>query len=242
MIAINKIKIILILGCGRSGTSCLAGMLADQGIDDCNSSKKHRRGLTPKGSYENMKLSRFHHNSFKWFYPEKQLPWVPKQKDTARKIIEPYRNKYPVFIKDPKMLINLDNWLELIDPVILGTFRHPDLVVDSMMRRKKSNPNYPYATKNKKNKTLTTEWGYAIWEYYNLQLLHYHSIFKFPIINFDSKTYVDDVRIALNQIGVEVVSDFTMFEEQYRHTTTMDKCSNKLLQIYNNLKDIAVAS
>ena len=235
-----KPKVILVLGCVRSGTSCLAGMLVDQGVSCCGLvDTKGKPNLTPKGSFEDPRVTKFHHDMFDWFNPfEASLPIF--NQDSANDILKSYEGKFPILLKDPKILMVYDMWKTVLDPVCIGTFRHPTLVVDSMMRRLKHNKYYPFPKKVPGWCAMTREWAYAIWVRYNLKLIKLYEKNNFPIVNFDSPTYITDVKRAFESIGVECKKKFSMFEEKFRHTHISTEAPPIAEVLYNALKEKSV--
>ncbi len=132
-------KFVFILGMHRSGTSCLTGSLERCGLFLGNVSRFNR--YNAKGNHEIKEVYRLHKkilalNGGNWRQPPSIVVVEPQYKRDIRKIISQLA-RYPLCgLKDPRLLLLLDIWVEMIDSYMLvGTFRHPSAVAKSLAKR-----------------------------------------------------------------------------------------------------------
>ena len=148
---------ILITGCGRSGTSCLAGLF-DQGKFFLGDKLYPATNSNPKGFYENFEINSINEqiiiNSLKCSYGDElasfvlnkykfgQL-WLSKVPqnfyasidDTLREKMQNITKNRPFCFKDPRFSLTANVWIEEIsDIVIICVFRNPATTVESILR------------------------------------------------------------------------------------------------------------
>lgn len=217
---------ILILGMHRSGTSCLAGSLQQQGVylGQVHEWNPHNR----KGNRENPKImalneSLFTSNQGSWDHPPKQsIQWSVQQQQERDQLIQELSEQtaYAWGFKDPRTLINLDFWLDGLqgqfDLHYIGSFRHPLAVAQSLQKR---------------NGT-PLEVGLALWYAYNQRLLACWDQQPFPLLSFDvaPEIYKHNFKQAcaashLNFTPIEP----PFFESQLRSTSSSDLLSDTLI-------------
>jgi len=206
---------ILILGMHRSGTSCLAGSLQQQGVylGDVHEWNPHNL----KGNRENPQVmalneSLFATNQGTWDRPPTQrLQWSKSQEQQRDLLITELSAEAEQAwgFKDPRTLINLNFWLAGLQeryPVKhIGTFRHPLAVAQSL---------------HKRNGTPLAE-GLALWYAYNQQLLICWEQAPFPILSFDvpHAIYSQNFKQACEALGLNFqASEQPFFENQLRST------------------------
>lgn len=232
---------ILILGMHRSGTSCLAGSLQQQGVYLGQVHEWNPHNL--KGNRENPQImelneSLFTTNQSSWDHPPSSpIHWTPTQKQQRDGIIQELSaSEKPAWgFKDPRTLINLDFWLEGLKdsyPIhYVGTFRHPLTVAQSLHRR---------------NGT-PIEAGMALWYSYNERLLDHWELSPFPILCFDvdPTTYRKNFQQACEALSLQfTLVEQPFFESQLRSTTelittpTISVKEQKYLDCYSRLQNI----
>lgn len=167
----------LILGCGRSGTSMLAGTLAGAGYY-MGSGLYRARGANPKGFFESVAINAINEKLLaphaplrsRWWWmrvwrqlfpSERWLAQVPLEaeiKATPKLAAKIARHiaQTPFAFKDPRFCYTLPAWFPLLpkDTVFLCIFREPGHTVESMLaecRRK-----YP-------DIRLTPQDGFKLW-------------------------------------------------------------------------------
>lgn len=69
------------------------------------------------------------------------------------------------------MVLTLDTWLGALrrDCILVATFRHPTAVARSLLSRSK----------------IPLAMGYALWEHYNVRLLHHLEVLPHWVVRFD---------------------------------------------------------
>lgn len=219
---------ILILGMHRSGTSCLAGSLQQQGVYLGQVHEWNPHNL--KGNRENPQIMELNENLLttnqsSWDHPPTaatSIQWTPAQEQQRDRIIEVLSSSgAPAWgFKDPRTLVNLDFWLEGLTENYLthyiGTFRHPLLVAQSL---------------NKRNGT-PIEAGMALWYSYNERLLACWERAPFPILCFDvdPNKYRHNFQQACASLNLQFNSDEpAFFENQLR--SAAETASNPALSI-----------
>lgn len=132
-------RVVLILGMHRSGTSCLAGSLQQAGLDlgDASTSSPHN----PRGNRENAAFVRFNErvlntNGGSWRQPPPSVVLNERQQARARALVAGFDGVPCWGFKDPRTLLLLDVWRELLpDAMTVGIFRHPLAVARSLAAR-----------------------------------------------------------------------------------------------------------
>ncbi len=202
---------VIILGMHRSGTSCLAGSLEEAGLylGDVNREAPHNA----KGNHENIRIMDLHEavltaNNGGWDAPPEATIWSSEHKAQRDAIIATYPAGKPWAFKDPRTLLTLDGWLEVLPSArLVGTFRHPLAVARSLHARN----GFPQ------------EKSMALWAYYNRKLLRYQRQFGFDLVCFD---WPDDryhgklAHIARSLNLIEPRHGFSFFESNLRKNST----------------------
>lgn len=164
---------LLILGMHRSGTSCLAGSLQEAGLylGEVNTAAPHNA----KGNRENRTIMTLqddllHANGGDWDAPPDKVVWQSEHRARRDAIIATYPTDSIWGFKDPRTLLTLSGWLEVLPSArFVGTFRHPLAVAASLHARN----------------GIAIEKSLALWSTYNHLLLSYHRRFEFPLVCFD---------------------------------------------------------
>ncbi len=174
MMAVKRHSFVFILGMHRSGTSCLAGALERCGLHMGNVRRTGR--FNAKGYYELKEVEHIHDqilglNRGAWHSPPRQVQVHPYHCGLLANIAEQLSIKRPCGIKDPRLLLFLDTWLEIAPRphALVGTFRHPISVSRSLAKRN----NIPEAD------------ALDLWLRYNQILVRRHQANPFPLIEFD---------------------------------------------------------
>ncbi len=183
---------ILILGMHRSGTSCLAGCLERSGL---NLGSVRRSGrYNTKGYYEIKALERLHNqilglNGGSWHEPPtRNITIHPHHHQELMEEIKTLSKKRPCGVKDPRLLLLLDRWLEIVPPPykLIGTYRHPMSVAKSLAARN----------------GLSEEKSIRLWLHYNNALMERHKQNPFPLLAFDL-TDIDQYCNTLATLAIE---------------------------------------
>ncbi len=175
--------VVLVLGMHRSGTSCLTGCLERCGL---HLGKVRRTGrFNRKGYYELKSLQDLHDQILKlskgsWDDPPPQVNVHPYHFQQLKKVAHEMSMYQPYGLKDPRMLLLVDTWKNLTSPDyrVVGTFRHPLAVAQSLARRN----------------GISEENGISLWLHYNDILIQQHRENPFPIIEFDLSCIEDYCR------------------------------------------------
>jgi hypothetical protein len=159
----------------RSGTSFLVGSLQERGLF---LGKHHTwNEFNLRGNRENPDVWDLHDsilrdNGGSWDDPPAVVRWSPQHFEWAQSILGEYANQPVWGFKDPRTLLTLDGWLELVpDLEPVGIFRHPLRVAQSLKRRD----------------DMPTEAALELWKHYNGRLLEVHRAGGFPVLSFDDE-------------------------------------------------------
>ncbi|MEB3255353.1 MAG: hypothetical protein VKJ05_03080 [Synechococcaceae cyanobacterium] len=167
-------RCVVVLGMHRSGTSVLMGTLRDAGVHIGqvlgSSIEGNPKGLQEAPSVLYMQENLLESSGGSWSAPPDQVVWRELHRSVRDLFIES-RAALPLWgFKDPRTLLTLEGWLEVLpqlEPV--GIFRHPLPVARSLQRRN----GFPI------------EQGVALWLAYNRRLLAWQRQRPFPLIEFD---------------------------------------------------------
>lgn len=227
-------EVICVLGMHRSGTSCLTGLLEDAGVFLGQVSKQNP--YNRKGNQENLAIMRLHDevlaaNGGSWDSPpEGPLRWTEAQQAARDTIIAEYQGHARWAFKDPRSTFTLPAWQEVLPALrLIGTFRHPGSVAQSLYRRGKHTPAQ----------------AFEIWTRYNRRLLRHHAEQPFDLLCFDLEPvpYMQMAAKAFGRLGLDVShTDFAFFEEQLRNSRIDPEFAHppaEAMELYSRLKALA---
>lgn len=226
-------RTILVLGMHRSGTSCLAGILENTGVDFGKVSTVNE--FNRKGNRENKRILKLNDqvmtvNNGSWDNPPIETLWPGDLKEERDRILEEY-NESPVWgFKDPRVLFTLEGWLDALRNVsFAGTFRHPAAVAQSLYKRNQ----FPLG------KSL------ALWKRYNAALLFYHKKYNFPMVSFDSAPadYKDAIEKLLGLLDLRSRTEtYAFYDHELRHeeNITLADIPEDILDMYGELNRAAI--
>ncbi len=198
---------ICVLGMHRSGTSTLIGSLEEAGVylGEKNSDSPYN----PKGNRENPAIMKLNEDVLtscngSWESPPRIVSWSDPLRRRRDEIIASYGSNRTWGFKCPRTLFTLDGWLEALPEMqVVGTYRHPLLVAQSLQRR---------------NGGMIDRW-LGIWNCYNRQLLSAQRRLRFPLVCFDlsAEAYDRVLRQACRRLGLGAPDRFDFFDESLRH-------------------------
>lgn len=185
---------VFILGMHRSGTSCLAGSLERCGLflGDVVRRSPHNA----RGNHELRAALHVHNQILRasggtWRQPPARVRLTWRQERALKAIAAPLVERAPSGLKDPRLLLLLDAWTELVDSyTMVGTFRHPAAVARSLARRNQ----------------ISQAKACNLWLAYNGELIRWHRRHRFPIVEFDLsdvETYCRTVAAVATALGLK---------------------------------------
>lgn len=225
----NK-RCIVVVGMHRSGTSALTGVLQQAGVylGDVNNASQDN----VKGNKESKQLMDFHddileRNGGAWNRPTKPLKWSPIHYHFRDLYLKNLSGRAVYGFKDPRTILVLGDWLNGIpDAEVIGIFRHPYLVAQSLLVRN----NMPVSE------------GLGLWIHYNRDLFwHMQHQQKIRLIEFslDSKQFEKDLEVLLKNLGLSDASN-DFFDRELRSAELPDysdvKESKSALALYTKLQ------
>ena len=227
---------IFIMGMHRSGTSCLAGCLEEAGLylGEVN----RWAPFNQKGNNENQDIMALNDavlasNGGSWDQPpEGPVCWSAEHLTELAAILARYPDDRIWGMKDPRTLLTLEGWLNVIQPRFVGTFRHPDEVRASLQRRAA-----------KWGSEMSDEHAYGVWRAYNSALLALHGAQPFPVLNFsvDLEVYKQSLVKALDHLGLDTASyQFRFLEEGLKNESASGDIPDSCAVIWEKLNEIAL--
>jgi hypothetical protein len=166
-------RVICVLGMHRSGTSCLAGSLEQQGLflgDVNRSAPFNRRGNRERFDIMHLQGDILESSGGTWDNPPPVVEWQPEHFERALGILAGHAGSPVWGFKDPRTLLTLEGWRLLVpDLQPVGIFRHPLRVAQSLQSRN----------------GLPLDAGLSLWKTYNERLVEIHDGSSFPIVCFD---------------------------------------------------------
>jgi hypothetical protein len=215
---------VLILGMHRSGTSCLAGSLQQNGLFLGKVFEENPHNL--KGNRENamiMELNErlLNYNNGSWDNPPTTISWDKSLSIERDQILKEFKNQHqPIWgFKDPRTLLTFPFWIDpLKDFKCIGTFRNPISVAISLKTRN----------------GMSIDNALNLWAVYNTKLLKLQKERQFPLISFDVKTdeYIEKINKVsgyLNLPNKKNNHENMFFDDSLRN--------QRYLQIEENLDD-----
>ncbi len=208
-------QFVFILGMHRSGTSCLAGSLERCGLFLGDVSRSGR--FNAKGNHELKVVARLHDqilamNRGSWYCPPERVLVHPYHRQVLKDIADQLSRHRPCGLKDPRLVLLLDTWQEIVSPpyTLVGTFRHPVSVAQSLARRN----------------GMSEEEGLQLWLHYNTLLIRHHQADPFPLIEFDLtnvETYCRTIAALAVELGLRPklsrIRRFVSPELEHHHCT-----------------------
>jgi hypothetical protein len=230
--------IVTVLGMHRSGTSAVAGMLADHGVEFGPVSQKNR--FNPRGNREIEELNRLHDRVLErsggsWSDPPARIRTRSGDYRGRNQILASIPGE-TIAVKDPRLLLVLELWRDL-DPRPIGVIRNPVAVRESLERRAHERP-------RRHPQLSAAEWD-ELWLVYNRALLAEHRRRPFPMIDFERHDDLDSqVRAALAFYGLEPAAQSGFFDPELLGTGADDwrsRASSEALELWDTLASLAMA-
>lgn len=222
---------LMVVGMHRSGTSFLTGSLQQAGLELGQHSAWNPHNL--KGNRENQAVVAFHdallaRHGFAWDNPPKEpVAWTSTDKAKAQKLINEYRGVPHWGFKDPRALLLVEGWLDLLpDMQFVGIFRHPLAVAQSLDARG----------------GMPQEQAFALWHAYNSRLLALHEQHPFPLLCFDEDEQVlsEKLDLLLPELGLKpLVQDRFFSADLKHHQPAQTELPQDLSVMYEKLRNLA---
>jgi len=231
--------VVAILGMHRSGTSAVAGMLADHGLEF--GPVRERNRFNRRGNRELPELNELHEAMLEraggtWWSPPAEVAVGAADMRRRNKILGGIEGGR-IAVKDPRMLVCQGLWTDLeLSPI--GVIRNPVAVRTSLAHRASERP-------EKHPQLSAREWE-AVWVLYNRALLDWHRRRPFPLIDFDRPDELETrVAAALGFWGHEAAATSGFFDPALASAGGGDWASEvespEALELWRELAEIASA-
>jgi len=234
---------IIVTGMHRSGTSYLVRALNLCGLNlgpesDFFDTESQPKFGNPRGHWENVNVTNLNENILKinggsWHKVPNSLSKTPKNLDNKiNKIIKSFYSEQALAygFKDPRFCLTLDKWKkQLPNLVIVGVFRHPLKVAESL----------------KKRDGFSYDESIELWKIYNKTLLSNLKKNKGFLINFDwpRKKLLKQTKIICSKIGLSDFDISNWYSDSYKKSdksfTKSHKLNREIKEIYDKLKFIS---
>lgn len=200
-------RAIVVLGMHRSGTSCVAGMIAAAGL--ASAGEAVRNWDNARGHHERLDVVRLDEavlaaSGGHWLSPPATLRWTDAQATARDRLLSAPLDGRPPLLKDPRMLLAIAFWRASQVPYdVIGVVRHPLAVARSLATWR----GMPLAE------------GVALWTAHNRALAADHARHGYPLVDFDAPkaTVVAAVAAALRSRTPDEAALAAAFEEQLVH-------------------------
>jgi hypothetical protein len=216
----------------RSGTSCLAGSLEQQGLflGEVNTAAPwNKRGNRESFRMMDLQAAILEASGGSWDKPPETVEWQPEHFEEARRILGENAGRPSWGFKDPRTLLTLGGWCRLVPDIQpVGIFRHPLKVAQSLNRRNQ----------------LDLRAGLELWSTYNERLIRLHSEEPFPIVSFDETPDTLNAKLhrAGELIGLSGTPDGEPFfaEELRTSPATGEALPPEVVSLYDELRRLAL--
>jgi hypothetical protein len=235
-------RVIAVLGMHRSGTSALAGSLQQHGLFLGRHSERNRHN--PRGNRENPDVAHLNEDILRasggsWRAPPSDVEWQPRHFERGREILSEYAGRPVWGFKDPRTLLTIEGWLQLVpDLELVGVLRDPARVAQSLVARVR-NAVTPAAAES-----LAVEDPIALWSAYNARLLELRRGRDFPLLCFDEEAEVLGQKLerAAALLGLEGAGDDeAFFTEELRRAEPDDAdLSADVTALYEELRALSL--
>lgn len=223
---------IIVLGMHRSGTSCLAGSLQEAGLflGDVNTQAR----FNARGNRENRPIMDLHDqilaaNGGSWDAPPATANWSTADRARRDELIAGFPADAVWGFKDPRSVLALDGWLEVLPDVrAIGTFRHPLAVAASLSARN----------------GFSTEKGFSIWLAYNRAMLKHCEQRDIQLVSFDwaPDRYLSRLEVLAAAVGLKPpVGGFQFFASALRKNSAppLAELPAEVQAVYDQLQERA---
>ena len=205
---------VLIVGMHRSGTSCLAGCLEEAGLHlgEVNTAAPfNKKGNREHPSVMSLQESVLAARGGAWNTPPAEpVVWSEAELHALRDVLADFPADRRWGVKDPRTLLMMSGWRQLVKPQLVGTYRHPDEVCRSLMKRAEA-----------WKQPMELSQAQDIWCVYNRYLLAEYDRQAFPILRYGSSAYADDLTDAVRWLGLQAPEKFA-FPEQTLHNNRVE--------------------
>lgn len=230
--------LVAILGMHRSGTSAVAGMLAEHGLDF--GPVRTRGKFNRRGNRELPELNELHEELLaraggSWWKPPASVEVTAEDTGRRDEILGTIGGD-PAAVKDPRMLVCPDLWRD-VDLKRIGVIRNPVSVRRSLARRA--------AERHRKHPQFSAREWEDLWATYNRTLLAEHRRSQFPVIDFDrdydlERQVVDALRFWQLEAGGESgFFDRDLVGQASRADWREEAESDEALELWDALSAIA---
>jgi hypothetical protein len=207
-------RAIVVLGMHRSGTSCLAGMVAAGGL--ASAGQAVRNWDNARGHHEMLDVVRLNeavlaHSGGHWLAAPAEVRWTDEHAAARDRLLGARIDGRPALLKDPRTLLTLSFWRASRVPYhVVAIVRHPLAVARSLEAWR----GMPLAE------------GVALWSAHNRALAEDRARHDVPLVDFDAPraTVIETVRAIAASFApsVDAAALAAAYEDQRVHHDVED--------------------
>lgn len=236
---------VIVLGCGRNGTSMVAGSIARKGYSVGGEAHKSNPA-NPKGFFETNLVNRIN-NELLWKTPgietTQGIPqgWLTSlpitqeiglPSETILLDMKEATKLKPFCIKDPRMSYTLSAWRTVLENVkVICMFRHPGEFLNSLITHCKTQEYL-------KDIVIDEEFFQNIWlSMYNYIISNHVKNHDILFVNYDQVLFDDGLDKISEFIGCEI--DRTFPEKELKRSKRLREVRPELIELYDRLLCLA---
>ena len=227
---------VVVLGMHRSGTSLLTGSLEAAGLylgNVVNAAPHNLKGNKENEAIRDLNDALLTKQGAAWNAPPStQVPWDRSDQACARALIQPYLDHGRTWgFKDPRTMWTAAGWMDVLPaPRLIGVFRHPALVVRSLVARDGA-------------LAITRAEATELWCAYNRELISLCRRYSFPLLHFESQEtfehrFLPRLTAFARAIGLRG-TPHGFFDAALVHQSTLDPIADDMRDIYDTLIEMA---
>ncbi len=188
-------RVLFVLGMYASGTSVLTECLEQCGVN--GSALKGRSPQLSHGNLAQREARRLNDSMLtrsggSWSQPPDRVEAGDDESSAVRTLLSTLESSgSPGALADPRFLLTDHVWFgAATNPGFVGTFRHPEAVARSLLKRD----------------GMAVASAHALWLRYNRELVRLHKVHRFPLIEFelsDREAFAQTVAAVAAELGLE---------------------------------------
>lgn len=221
----------------RSGTSCLTGLLQQQGLvlgKHYQWNRFNQRGNRENQDFLDINSELLTASGGDWRHPPKRLRWDNVLERRALALCANFPADLHWGFKDPRSLLLTEFWDSLLPGLqSVGIFRHPNAVMKSLLQREGS--------------AIDEAEALSLWCHYNRRLVERYRKAPFPLLCFDwdRERFLEATSKAAARLGLSAeLSAQSFYDGALIHYQAMGEqgLRGEALKLYRELGEASADS